>query len=170
MVKLVGLRFMAAVVLINGITGFSQSAFAQTKAAGTDKPANNTEIIHEKLKADKKFIVSKYMELTEAEAQKFWPIYDEYQQDLQKNNGRIMKLLESYATDYKGNSLTDEKAKKLLDEWIVIEKDEGQRRSAFAPKILQALPARKAARYLQIENEYRVLLRYQIAESVPLAK
>jgi hypothetical protein len=40
-----------------------------------DKPANNMEIVHEKLKADKKLIVAKYMDLTESEAKNFWPVY-----------------------------------------------------------------------------------------------
>ena len=64
----------------------------------------------------------------------------------------------------------DEKAKKLLDEWIAIEQDEGKRRSAYAPKVLKALPAKKAARYLQIENEFRILLRYDLAATVPLVQ
>jgi Spy/CpxP family protein refolding chaperone len=135
-----------------------------------DKPASNLEIIHEKLKADKKLIVAKYMELTESEAQKFWPVYDEYQKDLQRSNEQLQSLLESYAADYKGKSLTDEKAKKLLDEWIALEQDEGKRREAFAPKVLQALPVKKAARYLQIENEFRILLRYDLATTVPLVQ
>ena len=150
--------------------GFIQSGLAQTKTAGGDKPASNLAIIHEKLKADKKLIVSQYMELTESEAQKFWPVYDAYQKDLQEANERLRKLLESYAADYKNNSLTDEKAKKLLDDWIAMERDEGKRRSAFAPKVLQVLPAKKAARYLQIENEYRILLRYDLATTVPLVQ
>jgi len=58
----------------------------------------------------------------------------------------------------------------LLDEWVAFEQDEGKRRSAFAPKVLQALPVKKAARYLQIENEYRVLLRYELAATVPLVQ
>jgi hypothetical protein len=148
--------------------GLFQQASSQSKAASGDKPASNLEIIHDKLKADKKLIVAKYMELTESEAKKFWPVYDEYQSDLQKTNQRLRSLLESYASDYKGKSMTDEKAKKLLDEWMAIEQEDGKRRSAFAPKVLQALPAKKAARYLQIENEYRVLLRYEIAGAVPL--
>jgi hypothetical protein len=143
---------------------------AQTQTAGGDKPASNLAIIHEKLKADKKLIVSKYMELTESEAQKFWPVYDAYQKDLQEANERLKKLLESYASDYRNNSLTDEKATKLLDDWIAMERDEGKRRSAFAPKVLQVLPAKKAARYLQIENEYRILLRYDLAATVPLVQ
>lgn len=150
--------------------GFIQNALGQSQTASGDKPASNLAIIHEKLKADKKLIVSKYMELTESEAQKFWPVYDAYQKDLQEANERLRKLLESYAADYKNNSLTDEKAKKLLDDWIALERDEGKRRSAFAPQVLQVLPAKKAARYLQIENEYRILLRYDLAATVPLVQ
>jgi hypothetical protein len=127
-------------------------------------------IIHEKLKADKKLIVAKYMELTESEAKRFWPVYEEYQKDLQKSNERLLRLLESYAADYRNKSLTDEKAKQLLDEWIAIEQDEGKRRSSYAPKVLKALPAKKAARYLQIENEFRTLLRYDLAATVPLVQ
>jgi Spy/CpxP family protein refolding chaperone len=159
-----------ALALIGALAGIAQLSLAQTKTSGGDKPASNLAIIHEKLKADKKLIVAKYMELTEAEAKKFWPVYDEYQSDLQKNNERLLRLLESYAADYKSNSLTDDKAKKLLDEWIAFEQDEGKRRGAFAPKVLQALPPKKAARYLQIENEYRILLRYELAATVPLVQ
>ncbi|MGE5217771.1 MAG: hypothetical protein ACM3SP_12285 [Chloroflexota bacterium] len=159
---------LVAVGLVGALSGFTQISLAQTKTAGGDKPASNLEIIHEKLKADKKLIVAKYMELTESEAKKFWPVYEEYQKDLQRSNERLRKLLESYAADYRNKSLTDEKAKKLLDEWIAIEQDEGKRRSTFAPKVLQALPPKKAARYLQIENEFRILLRYDLAATVLL--
>lgn len=144
--------------------GFAMPAWTQ------DKPANNLEIVHEKLKADKKLIVSKYMELTESEAKTFWPVYEDYQKDLQKYYERLAALLKSYAADYRNKSLTDEKAKKLLDEWIALEQDEVKQRSAFVPKLTKALPAKKAARYLQIENEYRTLLRYDLAATVPLAQ
>ena len=110
------------------------------------------------------------MDLTESEAAKFWPVYDEYQKDLQGSNEKLRKLLESYAADYRNKSMTDDKAKKLLDDWMSLEQEEGKRRSAFAPKVLAALPAKKAARYLQIENEYRIMLRYDLAEIVPLVE
>ena len=150
--------------------GFGSVGLAQTKPAGGEKPANNLETVHEKLKAEKKSIVTKYMELTEAEAQKFWPVYDEYQKDLQTFHERLQAMLRSYAADYRGKSLTDEKAKKLLGEWIALEQDEVKHRKAFVPRVINALPAKKAARYLQIENEYRMLLRYDLAATVPLAQ
>ena len=139
-------------------------------ALGQDKPANNLAIIHEKLKADKKLIVTKYMELTDSEAKKFWPVYDEYQKDLQKLNERLGNLLQGYAAEYRSNSLSDEKAKKLLDEWIALDKDEASHRKTYAGKVLKVLPAKKAARYLQIENEFRILLKYDLASTVPLVQ
>lgn len=161
---------LASLGLAGALTAPTQLGLAQNKAGSSDKPASNLEIIHEKLKADKKLMVSKYMELTESEAKKFWPVYDEYQRDLQRANERLRNLLESYAADYRNKSLSDEKAKKLLDDWIALEQDEGKRRSAFAPKVLQALPPKKSARYLQIENEFRILLRYDLAATVPLVE
>jgi hypothetical protein len=160
---------LLAVGLAGVLIGPVQFSFAQSQPAG-DKPASNLEIIHEKLKADKKLIVAKYMELTESEAKRFWPVYEEYQKDLRQSNDRLLRLLESYAADHRNKSLDDEKAKKLLDEWIAIEQDEGKRRSTYAPKVLKALPAKKAARYLQIENEFRILLRYDLAATVPLVQ
>jgi len=155
---------LVAILVASLLMGSAISAPAQ------DKPANNLEIIHEKLKADKKLIVSKYMELTESEAKNFWPVFEEYQKDLQKINQRLLNLLQSYAADYRNKSLTDEKAQKLLDEWIALEQDDTKHRRSHAPKVLQALPAKKAARYLQIENEYRMLIRYDLAATVPLVQ
>ena len=58
------------------------------------------------------------MDLTESEAKGFWPVYEDYQKDLTAINQRIGKLIESYAADYRANTLTDEKAKKLIDELL----------------------------------------------------
>src|SRR5688500_13969212 len=85
---------LASLGLAGALTAPTQLGLAQNKAGSSDKPASNLEIIHEKLKADKKLIVSKYMELTESEAKKFWPVYDEYQRDLQRANERLRNLLE----------------------------------------------------------------------------
>jgi len=110
------------------------------------------------------------MELTEAEAKNFWPVYEDYQKDLQKINERLLNMLQSYAAGYRDKSLTDEKAKQLLDEWIAIDNDDAKRRAAYVPKVMKVLPPKKAARYLQIENEYRILLKYDLAVTVPLVQ
>jgi len=138
--------------------------------AAQDKPADNMQILRDKIKADKKLVVATNMELTESEAKQFWPIYDEYQKDLQKINRRIASVLESYAADFRNKSLTDDKAKKLIDEANAIEQAEVNLKSTFAPKLSKALPTIKVARYLQIENKIRAVVKYDLAQGVPLVK
>ena len=150
--------------LVSMLFGYAPLGIAQ------DKPADNMQILREKIKADKKLLVATNMELTEAEAKNFWPIYEDYQKDLQKINERLIQALQSYAADYKNKSMTDEKAKKLTDEYLSIEQAEVKLKSSSVPKLSKALPATKVARYLQIENKIRAVIKYDLAATVPLAQ
>ena len=80
------------------------------------------------------------------------------------------KVLESYADDNRRKSLTDDKAKKLIDEAVSIEQAEANIKSTFAPKLSKVLPVKKVARYLQIENKIRAVVRYDLAQGVPLVR
>ncbi len=130
----------------------------------------NMEILREKIKADKKLLVATNMDLTESEAKGFWPVYEEYQKDLVAINQRIGKLIEKYAADYRANTLTDEKAKVLIDELVAIEQAEAGLKTTYVPKLSKVLPQKKVARYLQIENKIRAVVKYELAGAVPLAQ
>jgi hypothetical protein len=151
-------------VLVLMLFGLAPHSVAQ------EKPTDNMQILRDKLQADKKLLVAANMELTESEAQGFWPLYDQYQKDLQKINQRIVNLLESYAADFRGKSLTDEKAKKLITEAVAIEQAEAQLKSTYAPQLSKVLPVKKVARYLQMENKIRAVVKYDIASGVPLVQ
>lgn len=139
-------------------------------AFAEDPPADNAQIVMEKARADKKLLVAQNMALTESEAAGFWPVYDAYQKDLTSLNDRLGKLIESYARDYRGDTLSDEGAKALIDENLAIDEAEVQMRRAYLAKLGEVLPAKKAARYLQIESKLRAILRYELAAGIPLAK
>jgi hypothetical protein len=133
------------------------------------KPVDSMQVLREKLTADKKLLVAANMDLTEAEAKKFWPLYEEYQKDLAKINDQIATTLVAYAKEYNADSLTDAKATQLLNQSIAIEESETKLKRAFIPKLAKALPGRKVARYMQLENKVRALVKYEIAGEVPLA-
>ena len=137
-------------------------------AAAQDKPADNMQILREKVNADKKLLVAANMELTESEAKGFWPVYEEYQKDLVAINQRIGKLIESYAADYRSNTLTDEKAKRLIDELVAIEQAEAGLKTSYVPKLSKVLPLKKVARYMQIENKVRAMVKSELAGQIPL--
>jgi hypothetical protein len=157
-------NFVASLLLV--ASGGAFTVFAQDQSASDA----NMQILRDKLKADKKLLVAANMELTDAEAKGFWPIYDSYQQDLQALNERLKKAVLSYADAYNNNKLTDQTAKKLSDEALIIDEDEVKMRKAYSAKLAGVLPGKKAARYLQIENKVRALLRYELAAEIPLVK
>jgi hypothetical protein len=145
------------------------AALLAVPAFAQGKPADTMQILREKLKSDKKLLVAANMELTEAEAKGFWPLYEDYQKELHKINDRMAMLIVAYAKEYNAKSLTDDKAKKLLNDSITIEEAEIKLKRSTVPKLSKVLPGRKVARYMQIENKIRALVKYEIAGEVPLA-
>jgi len=130
--------------------------------------STNMEILREKIQADKKLVVAANMDLTDAEAKAFWPIYQEYQTKLAKINQRIGKLIGDYAGNYQ--SMTNEIAKKLMTESMAVEKERVALKEALMPKFQKALPAIKVARYYQIENKIQAVVQYELADSIPLVE
>jgi hypothetical protein len=133
-----------------------------------DKPATTMQIMREKIKADKKLLVAVNMDLTEKETPAFWPVYESYQKDLGLLNGRMLAMIQDFAKNYQ--AMSDEAAKKLVGEYLAIEGDRVTLKKSYLPKLRQALPEKKVARYLQIENKVEALIRYELAEGIPLVK
>ncbi len=138
-------------------------------SAPSDRPADNMQILRDKIKADKKLVVAANMQLTESEAKAFWPVYDAYQKDLAKINKRAAKMIHSYADDWNAGTLDNEKARKLISEFLSIQGDELKMMKSYIEKLNMLLPSTKVARYVQIENKIRTLVRYELAELIPLA-
>ena len=136
--------------------------------AAQEKPADNMQIVIEKVRADKKLLVSENMQLTEAEAKAFWPVYDQYQDELILLRKRTVKLIKDYADAYE--KMSNETAKKLLDELMSIEAMGPKLRLAYLPKFRKVLPEVKVVRYYQIENKIQAALMYELAANIPLVK
>jgi hypothetical protein len=144
-------------------------AFVGTPVYAQDKSGDmNMQILRDKLKADKKVLVAANMQLTDSEATAFWPIYDAYQNDLKAINERLGNGILAYADAYKAGPISDATAKKFLDEAIAIDDAEAKLRKDYAAKLTAAIPAAKAARYLQIESKIRAAIRYEMAAAIPL--
>jgi len=147
----------------------AQPALAQTKPAA--KPASSDmEIFRQKVKADKKLLVAANMQLTEAEAKTFWPVYDAYQKDLAAINERTAKAIVAYADAYNKGPVSDETAKKLIGEAIAIDEAEVKLKRSYHPKVDKVVGGMKAARYYQIESKIRAVIKYELAANIPLVE
>ena len=159
--KKTGLSFvtmaMSALLLVLGGAVWAQ-----------ETPADNMQIVLEKIKADKKLLVAENMQLTEKEAKAFWPVYQSYQDELFLLRTRTLELIKAYADAY--DTMTDNTAKKLLDEYITIEKLRLQLREAYLPKFRKVLPDVKVLRYYQIENKIGAVTDHVLGAQIPLLK
>jgi hypothetical protein len=160
--KPMNVKSKVALVLMGLVMGWAFVASAQ------DKPADNMEIVVEKIRADKKLFVAENMQLTEAEAKAFWPVYDQYQDELFLLRARTLKMIQGYAEAY--GKMTNDTAKKLLDEYMTIESLGLKLRQAYLPKFRKVLPEVKVVRYYQIENKINAALTYELGRNIPLTQ
>ena len=120
----------------------SMPVIAQQSSAAPkgDKPAENTDILLAKVQADKKFLVSQNMGLTESEAKNFWPVYDAYQKDLGAINKRLNETVQAFADAFNAGPVSDDTARKLTDQYLGIEQDEVNIKKTYAQKLTGVIP------------------------------
>ena len=156
---LTSLFTIALAITFFGVVGF---------APAQDKPADNMEIVKEKIKSDKKLLVATNMQLSESEANAFWPVYESYQAELGKLRDREIKLIEKFAASYE--TMSDDVAKNLLDGSLSIDSDHHKLRQSYLAKFRGVLPDAKVARYYQIESKIDAVLEYELAKRIPLVR
>lgn len=139
-------------------------ASAQDKASDvTDMQALQTAV-----RADKRGYVTSAMALSQSEAAKFWPLYDTYQRELEQANRRRTVALVSVVGQ--GATISDLHARNVVKELVAADDAELKARRALRDRVMKALPARKAIRYLQLESKIRAAQDYDLATTIPLLK
>ena len=155
-------KSLLVIALTITVAGFVGSAVAQ------DKPADNMDIVKEKIRTDKKLFIATNMQLTESEAKAFWPVYDAYQAELGKIMDRQGKLIEKFAANYE--TMSDKTAKSLVDSLLSIDSNHLKLRQSYLAKFRGVLKDTKVARYYQIENKIDAVVGYELAKRIPLVK
>lgn len=118
---------------------------------------------------EKRAFFGEQLSLTEAEAAKFWPVYDGHQAALAKLNERRVKNILAYADLWNAAATDAKAAEAIAREALDIEKDEAALMEHTYGKLKRAVPVVKAIRYLQMESKLRALVRVELAARIPLA-
>ncbi|UCD57770.1 MAG: hypothetical protein JSV16_01280, partial [Candidatus Hydrogenedentota bacterium] len=108
------------------------------------------------------------MQFSDEEAKAFWPIYREYELDLAKLGDARLALIKDYAENYE--SMTDEKAKDLVNEVFKLEGRRTKLKRKYFKKLDRVLPAKTVAKFFQLENQILLLIDLQIASNLPMIK
>ena len=106
------------------------------------------------------------MQLSAADAAKFWPIYAEYDAELTKLNDLRVANIQEYARTY--DQMTDEKADELIRKAMAYRKQRPELVAKYYERVKQALGATTAARFFQIEDQLLSIIDLQIDSSLPI--
>jgi len=159
MKKYVGAILLLAAALIAGPIAWAQ---------GNVSDATDLQALRAAARADKKALVASTLQLTEAEAKKFWPLYDAYQRKVDTANRERALVVEDLLSVSK--PISDLYAKSLAKQMVEADETEVRARRTLYNDLMRALPARKAARYLQLEAKIRAVQSYDMAGAFPLVK
>jgi len=134
-----------------------------TKASVTDQ---EVELMRQDLRSKRKQIIAANIKMTDAEAEKFWPIYDRYAADQRQAYDVHYGLLKEYAANI--DKLTDAQALSLTQRWSDSDAAKAQLRTKYFPAFEKVLGGKRAARLCQLDRMLTLMIDVQIAADVPL--
>jgi hypothetical protein len=159
---------VAAMLFAAGLI-VTQCAWAEDKAADV----TDMQALRNAVRTDRKAFVASTLQLTDAEAKKFWPLYDAYQRDVDLANQRRNVVVTTLIGMDKPPS--DLYARNLATELMAADEAEVKSRRSLQNRLMRGVPTRilppkKAVRYLQLESKIRAVLAYDIAANIPLIR
>jgi hypothetical protein len=147
----------------------TQTAVEDEAPSNSDTQKNIQEYI-ELMRSDvrqrKAEALAAVMQLSAADAAKFWPIYAEYDAELTKLNDLRVANIQEYARAY--DQMTNEKADELIQKALAYRKQRAELVAKYYERVKQALGATTAARFFQIEDQLLSIIDLQIDSSLPI--
>lgn len=153
-------------VLVFAFAAAPGVAFAQTETATGVEIEKDLALLRRNLRGEKKKVIALNVPLTETEATKFWPVYDQYAAEMSKHYDEFYALIKDYAANQK--TLTDARAIDIIRRWSAIQVELAQTRHKYVPLVEKVLPGKKAALFFQIDRRLYELMDLQVASQVPL--
>jgi hypothetical protein len=149
----------------------AQETASQTGAAGGGADAFTEQqfaLLRKDIRSIKKQLIAANLTLTDGEATKFWPVYEQYSADYGKINETRSALIKEYGDGY--GSLTDEQADSLIRRWLDADIAAAQLRQKYVPIVRKVLPGKKAATFFQLDRRISMMIDVQLTSQLPLVQ
>jgi len=150
-----------------------------TASMGQDKPAQQSDaaqaqadqdidLLRKDIRSQKKQIIAANLQLTDKEAEKFWPLYDQYTAELVKINDTKYAALKEYATNY--STLTDDQALNLTRKALGVDDSVAQLRLKYVPLFSKVVSGKKTALFFQMDRRLVMLIDLQLSSEIPMVQ
>ena len=164
---------LALILLTAGGRVLAQQSGSQTAESGaTSAPLSSDgsqapidediQLLKKDVRAQSRLIVGAKMDLTDDEAKKFWPIYDQYTSERDKIDDAMAAVIQDYLQTYE--TMDGNRAEGYVRKRAAIEESLMQLRLKYIPIFRKALSGRMTALFFQVDWRIGLLTDLQLAQ------
>lgn len=168
-------RRIAVFMLMSGVLFtsrflFSQASSSQATSSSQAKSSTDEDIdlLRKDVRSQKKQVIAANMNLTDKEAEQFWPIYDQYTAELVKINDKKYAAIKQFAQSY--DTLTDAQAQELASQALEVDQSVAQLRLKYLPIFGKVISGKKTALFFQLDHRLVMLIDLQLSAAIPLVQ
>ncbi|HSY99847.1 MAG TPA: hypothetical protein VK788_10140 [Terriglobales bacterium] len=161
-------KSVIAVLIVAGVMLASDRFLFAQDSANSTVTDQDVQLLRKDLRSQRKQLIAANLPLTDAEAVKFWPVYDQYQAEITKIGDTRLALIKEYAANY--NTLTDAQAQDLITRSIGVDESFVQLRQKYVPIFQKVLPGKKTAMFFQMDRRVALMIDLQLASAIPIVQ
>jgi hypothetical protein len=165
--KLITVVLMGASWMLSGPTLSAQETASQES---TNHVIRNQDLnlLRQDLRSQRKQLIAANLKLTDTDAKKFWPVYDQYMTELIAINDRKFALIQEYADTW--GKLTNDQSLLFARNWLEMDIAIAQLRQHYVPIIAKVLDGKKTATFFQLDRRIAMMLELQVSSQMPLVQ
>lgn len=157
---------MAAMVILTNIAVRQSQAQTPSNSSAQSSTDQDIDLLRKDIRSQKKQIIAANLKLTDTEAEKFWPLYDQYTAELVKINDAKYAAIKEYTTNYL--TLTDDQALTLSRQVMGVDQSVAQLRMKYVPMFSKVISGKKTALFFQLDRRLVMLIDLQLASQIPM--
>jgi hypothetical protein len=157
---------MAAMVILTGLSRNQSSAQTPSDNSAQNATDQDIDLLRKDVRSQKRQIIASTLQLSDQEAVKFWPLYDQYTADLVKINDAKYAAIKEYAASY--STMTDDQATGLVRKMLDVDRSVAELRLRYTSLFNNVIPGRKTAVFFQLDRRLVMLIDLQLASQIPM--
>ena len=166
------MKNLLVVVLIgaSSILGGQTASAQKTSPQGDTRRISNQDLdlLRQDLRSQRKQLIAANLKLTDTEATKFWPDYDQYMTELIAINDKKFGLIQEYADSW--GKLTNDQSLLFARNWLDMDIAIAQLRQKYVPMVAKVLDGRKTATFFQLDRRIAMMMELQVSSQMPLVQ
>jgi len=165
--KLMAVVLMGASWMLGGPTASAQNPPPQESTTHVIKD-QDLKLLRQDLRAKRKQLIAANLKLTDTEATKFWPVYDQYVTELIAINDKKFGLIQEYADNW--GKMTNEQSLLFTRNWLDMDIAIAQLRQKYVPMVAKVLDGIKTATFFQLDRRIAMMMDLQVSSQMPLVQ